>query len=70
MDSGMSEKPLRIRGCLRESDEEKFSVVEVATEEDLEKVAKALGTFILECDRGYDLVIDPKNRLIFLKRRR
>jgi len=66
----MSEKPIRIKGCLREVDEEKFSVVEVATDEDLEKVAKALDTFILECERGYDLVIDPKSRLIFRKSKR
>ena len=66
----MSEKPIRIKGCLRKVDEEKFSVVEVATDEDLEKVARALDTFILECEqRGYDLVIDPRSRLIFRKRR-
>ena len=63
----MEERPIRIKACLREGEEEKFTLVEVESDEDLEKVAKALGTVILE-SKDYDAVIDARDRLLFMKR--
>jgi len=66
----MSEKPLRIKGCLRKGEEEKFVIIDVEKAEDLENIARQMGTVIIECvDADYDAVIDARNRLLFRKRR-
>lgn len=66
----MAEKPLKIKGCLREGEEEKFVIIDVEKSESLEDIARQLGTIIVECvDKNYDAVIDAKNRILYRKKR-
>jgi len=65
----MTEKPLRIRGCISKESLEKFTTIDVRKSEDLEAIARNIGTVIVECiDEGYEAVVDAKNRLLFRKK--
>jgi hypothetical protein len=58
----------RLKACPTEETEKLLLQVEVEGEEDLEKLSEWLDTPIMECKRGYDLVIDAKDQIMFYKK--
>jgi hypothetical protein len=62
-------RPLRIKACPTEKTEEQLLKIEVESNEDLEKLATYLATPIIECKRGYDGVIDARDKILFYRRR-
>jgi len=62
-------RPLRIRACPTEKTEEQLLKVEVESAEDLEKLAGRLDTPIMECERGNDVIIDARDKMLFFKKR-
>lgn len=62
----MASPTLRIRACVNPSDLAKFTLIEVQGQDELEKIAIRLDVPILDCDRdGFDLVLDPRDKLAY-----
>ncbi|MHC1635266.1 MAG: hypothetical protein ACXQTS_01405 [Candidatus Methanospirareceae archaeon] len=59
----------RIRACPKEESIEDFIKIEVEDDETLEKISEHLDTFILECKKGHDIVLDVDDGILFYKKR-
>jgi hypothetical protein len=62
-------RPLRIKGCPTEETERQLLKIEVESGEDLEKLAGHLDAPVMKCKKGYDIVIDARDRILFYKKK-
>jgi len=67
--AGERGKPLRIKACPTEGTEEQLLKIEVESDEDLEKLAAYLDVPIIECRKGYDAVIDARDKILFFRKK-
>ena len=67
--AGERGKPLRIKACQTEGTEEQLLKIEVESDEDLEKLAAYLDVPIIECRKGYDAVIDARDKILFYRKK-